>query len=100
MRNFFVATLVISQTLILLPSQAQTVRESEQPANNSVSISSEGVPHTNTTSSVKSSNSPNSSDSKIEITADSNSSEPSVVSKPSSRIPIFSRIFNHPAMQQ
>ncbi|HEY9798755.1 MAG TPA: hypothetical protein V6D25_00235 [Leptolyngbyaceae cyanobacterium] len=100
MRNFFLATLVFSQALILLPCQAQTVRESEKPANNPVSISSEAIPNTNTSSSVRSSNSPNSSESKTELASDTKSSEPSVVNQPNSRIPIFSRIFFHPAMQQ
>ncbi|MBD2502464.1 hypothetical protein [Anabaena azotica] len=100
MRNFFVTTLLFSQALILLPCQAQTVRESEQPANNPVSISSETISNTNKTSSARSSNSPNSSELKTEIASDTNSSEPSVANQPSSRIPIFSRIFFHPSMQQ
>lgn len=100
MRNLFVATLVVIQTLILLPSQAQTVSEPEQPAKNPVVISSEATPHTNTNSLAKISDSPNSSEPKTEIASDSNSSVPSVATKPSSRIPIFSRIFYHPSMQQ
>lgn len=100
MRHLFVATLVFSQALILLPCQAQTVRESEQPAKNPVPISSEAIPNSNTTSSAISSDSPNSSESKKELASDSNSSEPSVANQPSSRIPISSRIFFHPSMQQ
>lgn len=100
MRNLFAAILIFSQVLILLPSHAQSIRELEQKSNESVSISSEAVTHKNTTLPAKSDNSNNSNEPKKVIASDSNSSMSSVVTKPSSRIPISSRIFYHPLMQQ
>ncbi|MBR8836172.1 MAG: hypothetical protein DSM106950_19670 [Stigonema ocellatum SAG 48.90 = DSM 106950] len=100
MRNLVGTLLVVSQMLILVPSHAQTVREAEKKTNNTVSISSEAIPSMNTTLPAKSSNSHSSSDQTKVIAADSISSVSSVVTKPSARIPISSRIFDHPTMQQ
>ncbi|BAT56669.1 hypothetical protein NOS3756_56810 (plasmid) [Nostoc sp. NIES-3756] len=100
MRNLFGAILIVSQVSILVPSQAQNVRELEQKSNDSVSISSEVVTDKKTTLPAESSNSNNSSEREKVMVSDSNSSMSSVITKPSSRIPISSRIFYHPSMQQ
>lgn len=104
MRNLLLTVLVVGQSLILLPSQAQIVDKSDQKANNPVSISSssssEAISREYTTPPAKSSNSESSSDNTKVIVSDSQSRESSVKTKPSSRIPIFSKIFNHPSMQQ
>lgn len=100
MRNFLLAICVVSQTLILLPSHAQIVRESDQKANNPVSISSEEIPHTNTTLADKPSTASNSGDDAKVITADSKAGVAPAVIQINTRIPIQSRIFNHPAMRQ
>lgn len=100
MRNIFAVILVVSQVLILLPSQAQVVRESDQKTDNSVSISAENIPNQNTTLPATSSDAPQSSDRTEIIVSESDTRPSAVVTKPSSRIPIFSKIFNHPSMQQ
>jgi|GEM_PF-3877641 len=97
MRHLLGAILVISQTLILLPSQAQTVSESDNKSHNSTSITSEAIPSTNTNLPTKS----NTSDEVVEaVLPDTNISVSSAVDKPSLRVPISSRVFNHPAMKQ
>ncbi|QLE55868.1 hypothetical protein [Nostoc sp. TCL26-01] len=100
MRNLLLAIFVVGQTLILLPSQAQIVRESEQKVNNPISISSEEIPNPNTNLSDQSSTASNSSDDAKVITADSKAGVAPAVIQSNTRIPIQSRIFNHPAMRQ
>lgn len=94
MRYLCGTILVFSQALILAPCQAQVVSESDKPAPPSISL--ETAPSNNTTLPIP----PNNTQQEEVIASDTNKSSPAVTSEPSSRIPISSRIYSHPGMQQ
>ena len=89
-----------SSTLIITPSQAQTpVKTNSQNTDKIISISS------NSPSAIQLSNFVNSANSKPSILSEpaNNSSAANAditVTKPQPRVPVFSRIFPTPSMQQ
>ncbi|MBW4562881.1 MAG: hypothetical protein KME32_17370 [Mojavia pulchra JT2-VF2] len=92
--------LVVSQSLTLTVSQAQVVTEPDNKnPNNSVPVSSDSLPNQNTNVPPQA-NVADNSNSKTVVSSKSESSESLAVTKTSSRIPVSSRIFNAPSMQQ
>lgn len=95
-----ILVLGISSTFIITPSQAQTpVKTNSQNTDKIISISS------NSTSAIQLSNFANSTNNKPSILSEavnksSGANANITVTKPQPRIPVFSRIFPTPSMQQ
>ncbi|MEH2250213.1 hypothetical protein [Nostoc sp.] len=98
--NLLILVIVTSSAFIVTPSQAETpVKSNSQNTDNITSISS------NSPSTIQLSDFANSTASKPRILSEAanNSSAPNAnitATKPQPRVPIFSRIFPRPSMQQ
>jgi hypothetical protein len=99
--NLLVIVLGASSAFIIIPCQAQTPGESNREATNNLSSISSDQPPARELSNLATSNS---TTSKPPVVIEANNSSASSASitatKPKPRIPIFSRVFPAPSMQQ